>query len=65
MLSNIICNGLNMTKIESRPLPGRNFEYRFFVDFEGTLTQAAVQDTLLSIRQEALEMKLLGNYKTV
>ena len=54
-----------MTKIESRPLPGRNFEYRFFVDFEGTLTQAAVQDTLLSIRQEALEMKLLGNYKTV
>ncbi|MDE7327389.1 MAG: chorismate mutase [Lachnospiraceae bacterium] len=65
MLSNIIYNGLNMTKIESRPLPGRNFEYRFFVDFEGTLTQAAVQDTLSCIRKEALDMKLLGNYCTV
>ncbi len=65
MLSNIIYNDLNMTKIESRPLPGRNFEYRFFVDFEGSLQQAAVQNTLACIRAEALEMKILGNYRTI
>ena len=43
MLSHIIYNNLNMTKIESRPLPGRNFEYRFFVDFEGNFGEAEFQ----------------------
>lgn len=65
MLSNIIYNDLNMTRIESRPLIGRNFEYRFFVDFEGSMEQAAVQNTLACIRAEALEMKILGNYLTI
>lgn len=65
MLSHIIYNNLNMTKIESRPLPGRNFEYRFFIDFEGNFEEAAVNNTLDGIRAEALEFKVLGNYKTV
>lgn len=65
MLSNIIYNDLNMTKIESRPLAGKNFEYRFFVDFEGNLGEADVKNTLNGIREEALEMKILGNYRTI
>lgn len=65
MLSNIIFNDLNMTKIESRPLPGKAFEYRFFVDFEGNLSDAAVQNTLAGIRAEAIEMRLLGNFRAV
>ena len=36
MLSHFIYNSLSMTKIESRPIPGQNWKYRFFVDFEGT-----------------------------
>lgn len=35
-LAHFIYNDLNMTKIESRPIPQRKWEYRFFVDFEGT-----------------------------
>lgn len=65
MLSHIIYNNLNMTKIESRPLAGRNFEYRFFVDFEGNIEDPAVVNTLLGIEAEALEMKVLGNYKSM
>lgn len=42
-LSHLIYNGLNMTKIESRPLEGRNWEYRFFVDFEGNMEDSAVK----------------------
>ncbi|MCD7812441.1 MAG: bifunctional chorismate mutase/prephenate dehydratase, partial [Lachnospiraceae bacterium] len=38
ILSHFIYNNLNMTKIESRPIPGQNWEYRFFVDFDGNLT---------------------------
>ena len=62
MLSHMIYNGLNMTKIESRPIPGKTWEYRFFVDFEGNLNDSAVKNALRGIREEALNMKILGNY---
>lgn len=62
MLSHIIYNGLNMTKIESRPLPGRNWEYRFFVDFDGNLKGSSVKNALRGIREEANAFRILGNY---
>ena len=62
MLSHFIYNNLNMTKIESRPIPGRNWEYRFFIDFEGNLGDSAVKNALRGIREEAINMKILGNY---
>lgn len=61
-LSHLIYNGLNMTKIESRPLAGRNWEYRFFLDFEGNLTDSAVKNALRGLREETKNMKILGNY---
>ena len=62
MLSHIIYNGLNMTKIESRPIAGRTWEYRFFVDFEGNLKDSAVKNALRGIEAEANRMRILGNY---
>lgn len=62
MLSHFIYNNLNMTKIESRPLEGRNFEYRFFVDFEGNLQDAGVKNALFGIKEEAVNLRILGNY---
>lgn len=65
MLSHFIYNNLNMTKIESRPLEGRNFEYRFFVDFEGNLKDAGVKNALYGISEEAVSLKILGNYRLI
>lgn len=62
MLSHIIFNNLNMSKIESRPIPGKKFEYRFFVDFDGCIEEASVINTLRGIEAEALDIKVLGNY---
>lgn len=62
ILSHIIYNNLNMTKIESRPIPDRPFEYRFFVDFEGNLGNPAVENALYGIMEEAVCLKILGNY---
>lgn len=62
MLSHIIYNNLNMTKIESRPIEGRNWEYRFFIDFEGNLADGAVKNALRGLREEARNMRILGNY---
>ena len=62
MLSHFIYNNLNMTKIESRPIEGRNWEYRFFVDFDGNLADSAVKNALRGLRDEAQNMRMLGNY---
>ena len=62
MLGNFIYNNVNMVMIESRPIPGRNWEYRFFVDIEGNLSDPAVQNALAGIREEASNMRILGNY---
>lgn len=62
MLGNFIFNHVNMMMIESRPIPGRNWEYRFFVDIEGNLQDAGVKNALRGIGAEALNFKILGNY---
>ncbi len=62
MLSHFIYNNLNMTKIESRPIEDRNWEYRFFIDFEGNLADSGVKNALRGLRDEARNMKILGNY---
>ena len=62
ILSHFIFNGLNMSRIESRPLPGRNWEYRFFVDFAGNLQEEAVVNALQGLKEETSGLKILGNY---
>ena len=62
ILGNFIFNGVNMIMIESRPIPEKTFEYRFFVDFEGNLSDAAVRNALTGIGAEASVLKILGNY---
>ena len=62
MLGNFIFNHVNMIMIESRPIPGKNWEYRFFVDIEGNLQDAGVQNALRGIGTEAQNFKILGNY---
>lgn len=62
ILSHFIFNQINMTKIESRPIADRAWEYRFFVDIEGNLEDAGVKNSLFGIEQEALHLRILGNY---
>ncbi|HIX14676.1 MAG TPA: prephenate dehydratase [Candidatus Hungatella pullicola] len=62
MLSNFIYNQVNMLMIQSRPIAGRNWEYRFFVDIEGNLGCASVQNALKGIAEEASNLRILGNY---
>ena len=62
VLSHFIYNDLNMTKIESRPIRDRSFEYRFFIDFAGNLQDGAVRNALRGLRDEAKNLKVLGNY---
>lgn len=58
----IAANDLNMTRIESRPIHGRPWEYYFFIDFEGNFHQDAVQKALEGIARHSAEVRMLGNY---
>ncbi|MCR5527091.1 MAG: prephenate dehydratase [Lachnospiraceae bacterium] len=62
IIAHFIYNDLNMSKIESRPIPDRPWEYRFFIDFEGNLRDAGVRNALRGLREETRNMKILGNY---
>jgi len=62
VLSHFHYNHINMTKIESRPIEDRNWEYRFFIDLEGNLNDSAVKNTLRILREEVKSLRILGNY---
>lgn len=54
--------GLNLMKLESRPIPGRSWEYRFFVDFSGDLSAPGMERTLRDAAEAAESFRILGNY---
>lgn len=56
-------HGINMLKLESRPIRGRIFEYCFYIDFDGNVSDPSTQQAIEEVRQLCLEMKVLGCYK--
>lgn len=62
ILSEFSINDLNLVKIESRPRRDRNFEYMFFVDFEGNLLDEKVQRVMDTLAESTSYLKILGNY---
>lgn len=62
ILGHFIYNGLNMNRIESRPIPEQSWEYHFFIDFDGNLNDSSVKSALRGLRMDALNLKILGNY---
>lgn len=66
-LYNVLCrfssNGMNLTKIESRPRDGVAFEYLFYLDFQGNVHNEKVVNMLCALSEEMPEFSFLGNYK--
>ncbi len=62
IISHFLYNDLNMSHIESVPLPDMQWEYRFYIDIMGNLHDPAVKNALQGIRAETADFKILGNY---
>ncbi len=55
-------NGLNLLKIESRPIIDRMGEYMFFIDFEGNFNQENTRKAFDKLKEQTIFLKILGNY---
>lgn len=64
VLSTLATHGLNLTKIESRPIHGRPWEYLFYIDVEGNVADPNVASALAAIEPSTTHMRLLGCYPT-
>jgi len=62
VLERFAMEGLNLTKIESRPLPGKNFEYDFYLDFTGNIHHPKTLDLICALQDELPRFSFLGNY---
>ncbi len=55
--------GLNLTKIESRPIEGSDFEFMFYFDFEGDVLDLNVRNLIAELDNGSDKFVLLGTYK--
>ena len=61
-LSEFAFRGVNLTKIESRPLRARLGHYRFFVDCQGAASEAAVAEAVEGLHKHCEQVRILGTY---
>lgn len=62
LLSKFASNGVNLTKIESRPTRQKAWEYNFYLDFEGHREDKAPRGVLASLEETTLFLRVLGSY---
>ncbi len=61
-LAALALRDISLTKIESRPLKGKPWEYMFYVDFVGQLKDEKVQNAIRHLQETADFVKVLGAY---
>jgi len=64
VLAIFAANGVNLSTIESVKSPGKPWEYNFFLEMEGHVTDAAVKASLDESRQFTLNVRVLGSFQT-
>jgi prephenate dehydratase len=56
---------VNLTRLDSRPMQGRPFEYRFYLDFTVNGSTAAAEAALNDLEEASAEVRLFGTYPAV
>lgn len=65
VLERFALSGLNLSKIESRPIMGSDFEYDFYLDFQGNIHNGDVLSLICSLHDELPRFSFLGNYNEI
>ena len=62
MLQPFARSRINLTKIESRPIKNKPWEYMFFLDLRGHQQQAPIRNAVANLKKNCLFLKILGSY---
>jgi chorismate mutase/prephenate dehydratase len=62
ILQELARRGLNLTKLESRPIPGNPWSYRFYLDIDGHASATSFQEALAALSALTTELRVLGTY---
>jgi len=54
--------GINLLKIESRPVHGKPWQYRFYLDLQAACTQPEAAEALTELEREVVGLRILGSY---
>ena len=65
ILSKLAALGINMTKLESCPVTGRNFEFIFFLELEASVQEPGVLALLEELERSCAGFHFLGNYAEI
>ncbi len=65
IISRLASLGLNLTKLESRPIPGKNFEFMFYFDIEANVSSSDVVRLLCELDDEVDQFVYLGSYSEI
>lgn len=65
ILAKLAALGINMTKLESCPVTGRNFEFIFFLELEASVLESGVLPMLEELERSCANFQLLGSYAEV
>ncbi len=65
LLSRFYNLGINMTKLESRPMPNSSFEFIFYFDLDCDIKSKATQNLIAELDQAAIQFTFLGAYSEI
>lgn len=63
LISQVAAHRLNLTKLESRPIPDTDFEFMFYLDVEGSLYDQRTLEFVCGLHQSLDFLEFLGNYQ--
>lgn len=63
MLASFYHTGLNLMNLESRPMGSKSWEYFFYIDVTGNLSDPLVADVMEEVKAKSTYLKILGNYR--
>ena len=62
MLEPFAASSINLSKIESRPIKNKPWEYMFFLDLKGHKEEPRVKQAIQQLEQNSVFLKVLGSY---
>lgn len=65
LLTKFSVSGLNLLRIESRPIASKDFDVVFYLDFEGSIKNPLVSKLVAELESELSYFRFLGNYKEI